>query len=152
MKHPEMFYLLEEGDVFHLGDRDLIVQEVPGHTLGSIGLLDEKNHVFFSGDGIGSNAIYQQLEYSTSLVVFRETLKKLIKKFEAMPDVKIYTQHQSLKKVHDLTYLKKLCQITDDLITGKRKGIKLKHNAYIGSAMLVKWPILIYQYDPQKIR
>ena len=44
--------LLEEGDKVDLGDRRFTVLHLPGHSPGSIGLLDEHNGDFFSGDAI----------------------------------------------------------------------------------------------------
>jgi glyoxylase-like metal-dependent hydrolase (beta-lactamase superfamily II) len=43
---------LVDGDVVDLGDRTLEVLHLPGHTPGSIGLLDEKNRILFTGDVI----------------------------------------------------------------------------------------------------
>ncbi|CAN5505975.1 MBL fold metallo-hydrolase [soil metagenome] len=41
---------LEDGDIIDLGDRTLSVVHLPGHTPGSIGLLDASNRTLFSGD------------------------------------------------------------------------------------------------------
>ena len=44
--------VLEEGHVFDLGDRSLRVLHFPGHTPGSIGLIDERARILFSGDTV----------------------------------------------------------------------------------------------------
>ena len=44
--------LVEEGDVLDLGDRKLAVLHLPGHTSGSIGLIEEKNGLLFTGDTV----------------------------------------------------------------------------------------------------
>jgi glyoxylase-like metal-dependent hydrolase (beta-lactamase superfamily II) len=75
---------LREGFVFDLGDRRFRVYEVPGHSLGSIVLLDEANGDLFAGDAVGSNrptivdALWMQMDgmllidqYLSSLQVFR---------------------------------------------------------------------------------
>nr|MCR5178683.1 MBL fold metallo-hydrolase [Lachnospiraceae bacterium] len=41
---------IHEGDVIDLGDRPLRIIDIPGHTPGSIAILDEKNRVLISGD------------------------------------------------------------------------------------------------------
>ncbi len=41
---------LEEGHIFNLGDRRLKVMALPGHTPGSIALLDVENKLLFTGD------------------------------------------------------------------------------------------------------
>lgn len=43
---------LEQGNRVDLGDRQFTVLLLPGHSPGSIGLLDERNGDFFSGDAI----------------------------------------------------------------------------------------------------
>ncbi len=53
---PELI-AIEEGYVFDLGDRKLEVYHVPGHTPGSISLLDRKNRINFSGDACNTNTV-----------------------------------------------------------------------------------------------
>ena len=52
VKAAEPSTVLEEGHVFDLGDRSLRVLHFPGHTAGSIGLIDEKARILFSGDTV----------------------------------------------------------------------------------------------------
>lgn len=52
-KQPELLPI-QEGYVFDLGDRKLEVVETPGHTKGSICLLDAKNKLLFTGDNDNS--------------------------------------------------------------------------------------------------
>ncbi|HEV2400466.1 MAG TPA: MBL fold metallo-hydrolase [Candidatus Sulfotelmatobacter sp.] len=47
---------IHEGDRIDLGDRSLIIHEVPGHTNGSLVVFDEKNGWLFTGDSYGSNS------------------------------------------------------------------------------------------------
>lgn len=47
---------IHEGDRVDLGDRSLVIYETPGHTKGSIVILDEKNGYLFTGDSYGSNS------------------------------------------------------------------------------------------------
>ncbi len=47
-----------DGDIIHLGGRDVRVIELPGHTPGSIALLDEKYRALFSGDPIQDGRIF----------------------------------------------------------------------------------------------
>ena len=52
---PSKVIDIREGYAFDLGSRRLDAYEVPGHTPGSIVLLDEANGLLFSGDAVGSN-------------------------------------------------------------------------------------------------
>jgi glyoxylase-like metal-dependent hydrolase (beta-lactamase superfamily II) len=47
---------IHEGERIDLGDRSLLIYEVPGHTPGSIVVFDEKNGWLFTGDSYGSNS------------------------------------------------------------------------------------------------
>ncbi len=49
---------LWEGDRIDLGKRSLEVLFLPGHTPGSIALLDAENRVLFSGDSVQAGTIY----------------------------------------------------------------------------------------------
>ena len=43
---------VDEGDVIDLGDRSFVVLHTPGHSAGSICLLDDANGTLFTGDAI----------------------------------------------------------------------------------------------------
>ncbi|MBN1639720.1 MAG: MBL fold metallo-hydrolase, partial [Anaerolineae bacterium] len=74
---------VDEGHAFDLGDRQLTVYHIPGHSKGCLVLLDDKDGILFSGDAIGSNgativdALWLQMsedtvdEYLSALQVFR---------------------------------------------------------------------------------
>ena len=46
---------LYHGDIIDLGNRELEIIDLPGHTSGSIALLDKKYRILFSGDSIQRN-------------------------------------------------------------------------------------------------
>lgn len=69
---------VEEGHTFELGGRSLQVVSLPGHSKGSIGLLCPEERVLYTGDAI-NGSVYLFLEGSTSLSVYRETVKKAMK-------------------------------------------------------------------------
>ncbi len=53
--------LLDDGDVVETGDRVFRVLHLPGHSPGSIGLLDERDGLLFSGDAIYDDELYDEL-------------------------------------------------------------------------------------------
>ncbi len=55
IKKMPVLHPIREGYVFDLGGRKLTVIETPGHTAGSICLLDEKARILFSGDACNIN-------------------------------------------------------------------------------------------------
>ncbi len=52
------FIPVKEGDEIDLGGRSLFVIDIPGHTPGSIALLDEKNRILVSGDSVSNSNIF----------------------------------------------------------------------------------------------
>ena len=74
---------IDEGFTFDLGDRQLTVYHIPGHSKGCLVLLDDTNGILISGDALGSNgptivdALWLQMsedgvdEYVSALQVFR---------------------------------------------------------------------------------
>ena len=68
--------LLGEGDVVDTGDRRLTVLSLPGHSPGSIGLYDERDGLFFSGDAIYDDELYDALPDSDR-AAYRATMARL---------------------------------------------------------------------------
>ena len=49
---------VDEGTVIELGERPLKIYHIPGHTKGSIAILDVKKRVLYAGDSVQSGHIY----------------------------------------------------------------------------------------------
>lgn len=64
------------GDIFDLGGRKLEVVGIPGHTPGSVALLDDQTGFFFVGDAI-NEGLWMQLPESTKLQAYLDTLHTL---------------------------------------------------------------------------
>lgn len=67
---------LVEGDVIDIGKRVLRVLALPGHSPGSIGLLDEAQGILFAGDAIYRGKIVDDLPHSDR-DAYRVTMKRL---------------------------------------------------------------------------
>lgn len=82
--HPETYCItpapltgyLDEGDVVDLGDCAFQVLHVPGHSPGSIALLDTKARTVFSGDAVYDGDLLDNL-YHSDAEVYRRTLERL---------------------------------------------------------------------------
>ena len=77
-KMPEYFGFLRDKDVVQLGDRELLVIETPGHTKGSICILDIKNRYLFSGDTVCNNEILVYFDHSTTVEDVKISDEKLL--------------------------------------------------------------------------
>ncbi|KAM9097609.1 acyl-coenzyme A thioesterase MBLAC2 isoform 1-T1 [Sarcophilus harrisii] len=69
-----------QGDVISLGDRQLTVMHMPGHSRGSICLLDKDRKILFSGDVVYDGAMIDWLPYSriNDYIVTCERLIELV--------------------------------------------------------------------------
>ena len=76
---------LYDGDVISLGDRELEVIHVPGHTYGTLVFLDRKERILFSGDACNINTLLG-LYGSTSAEEYLDGLRHL-KTYESAYDV-----------------------------------------------------------------
>lgn len=111
---PEDYPLLpvKEGTVFGLGGRNLEVLHIPGHTPGSIALIDRKNRTLFSGDSVQSGSIYM-FGKGRNLEQFRSSMQKLLKMKDCFDTV--YPCHHGIPVSPD---------ILKSLIGGAEKALK----------------------------
>jgi hydroxyacylglutathione hydrolase len=70
---------LEPGTKIDLGDRQIQVIDFPGHTPGSICLLDTEGRVLFAGDSIVATPVWMYLKHSGTIATYLEGVKNLIK-------------------------------------------------------------------------
>ena len=64
-----------EGDVLDLGDRRFTVLHLPGHSPGSIGLLDEQG-VLIAGDAVYEGTLVDDLPHSDR-AAYRRTMRRI---------------------------------------------------------------------------
>ena len=69
--------ILAEGDRVDLGDRSFTVLHLPGHSPDSIGLYDEKEGTFFSGDAVYDDTLLDDLPDSDR-AAYRRTMLRLL--------------------------------------------------------------------------
>lgn len=67
---------VKDKDIIDLGDRTLEIIAIPGHTLGSIAILDVEKRMLFAGDSVQKGFIFM-FGAHRSLECFADSLKKL---------------------------------------------------------------------------
>lgn len=80
VQEPKNVDYLQEGQIFDLGGRYLEVINTPGHTKGSICLLDKENKYLFSGDMVCNREILIYLEESEDVETVRDQMRKLLQR------------------------------------------------------------------------
>lgn len=108
---------IEHGDKLDLGERELEIIGLPGHTPGSIAVLDVKNRVLISGDPIQDGNIYM-FGVQRELHAYVLSLKRL-ETYKDRFDT-IYPAHGSFPVSPDL--IAPLCTGVERILAGKVPG------------------------------
>ena len=112
---------LADGEIIDLGNRKLEVVYLPGHTPGSIGLIDLDNRAFFSGDVVQNSNIYMFGVHRElhAFIVSLEKLEKMTDKFDI-----IYGSHGDISVSPDIIPVLK--KGAEDLLAGRLTGVPMK--------------------------
>ena len=76
LRYPD-FLPLSDGQIFSLGGLELQAYLFPGHTPGEIVLLDRKDRILFSGDGV-LEQLWLQLPESLSVKEQKKSMERLL--------------------------------------------------------------------------
>lgn len=119
-KEKKSFTPIEDGNIISLGNRELEVIHLPGHTKGSIGLLETKTGLLFIGDSICSARVMLSFPYSTNISKYRNSLQNLE---ERKSDIKsIFAGHPQLPM--DASYIKRYIDICEMVLTSQKGAAK----------------------------
>ena len=107
-----------DGDVFDLGGKQIEVSHMPGHTPGSIVLLDRKVGNCYSGDAFGANHVWLQLKPLSPLQTYVHSCLKMEKLMDG-GITKVYCGHYVyIKKPYDKSYITTMRELAEALING----------------------------------
>lgn len=123
---------VKEGDRIDLGDRVLEIIDIPGHTPGSIAILDEKYRVLYIGDTVQDGMIYMMSE-RRNMPAYIESLKHL-SKYEDRYDC-LYPSHGTIPVTKDL--IPKLMDGATKILEGKATGVPT--DFFTGKIMVYKF-------------
>lgn len=119
-----------EGDVLDLGGRPLKIVELPGHTPGSIAVLDVNARVLYGGDPIQDGNIFMFGE-RRSLTMYVQSLSRLWKNYRGEFD-RVYPSHGSIPV--DAEIIPKLIEAAKSILAGTAAGEK---KAFMGREITV---------------
>ena len=111
---------IREGDRIDLGGKTLEIVEVPGHTAGSILLIDRDEKICYAGDTIIEH-VWLFLEESLSIDVYLKSLKKARKILTEAGIEKIYNGHFCHKPI-TTDKLDIIIEGVESIVAGKAKG------------------------------
>ena len=118
---PKLRFLYDD-QTFDLGSRALQVIALPGHSPGSICLLDSETNLLFTGDSILAGPIWLHLDESLPLQTFLDHLCQLQRQRDTFSGL--------LPSHGDLSKLPLPTTTLDDLVTGIQR---ILHNEISGS-------------------
>ncbi|MBN1396534.1 MAG: MBL fold metallo-hydrolase [Bacteroidetes bacterium] len=109
---------VKDGDIFDLGGTKIEVSHMPGHTPGSIVLLDRKTGNCYSGDAFGANHVWLQLKPLSPMQTYVNSCIKMEKLMDS-GITKVYCGHYVYaKKPYDKSYITTMRQLAEGLING----------------------------------
>jgi glyoxylase-like metal-dependent hydrolase (beta-lactamase superfamily II) len=132
---------VHDGQMFDLGDRKIEVIHTPGHTAGSICLLDHKDSVLYSGD-TNNGLAWLHTPDALPLEVYMQSLEKLLNR----------TEFHTLYPGHDLPYdrgfIKEQIECVRQIIAGECVGVPYDT---LAGARVCGYGRARIAYDPEKI-
>ena len=133
---------VREGDVIDLGDRPLRIIDIPGHTPGSIAIIDEKNRIMIGGDSVEDGNVFMFGE-RRNIDRYIESMKHLLEFTDSFDT--IYAMHGSFPVKNDL--IEKLIEGAQLIKDGKADGSAV--DVFGTTVLLYKFPYAGFLCDPQ---
>ena len=130
--------------IFDLGGRTIEVIHVPGHTKGSICLLDKKQKLLFTGDSFGA-PIWLHPQDALSVETYRRSVIKLLERQK---------EFTTLLPGHgpalDKAFMKEQLACADQIISGECKGEP--YESFAGKGMVCSYQRAKIAFDPHRIK
>ena len=140
---PTVLKPVREGRVFDLGNRKLEVIEVPGHTPGSICLLDKQNKLLFAGDN-SNLLVWLFLNNSEPLEIYLQSLKKLNARNE---------EYNTIFPGHgdpiDKTFIEEQIGCVENILKGSCSPTN--YQSTVGNALLCTYKRSSVAYSPNNL-
>jgi glyoxylase-like metal-dependent hydrolase (beta-lactamase superfamily II) len=136
---------LSDGMLLDLGGRTLEVICTPGHTPGSVCLLDIERRQLFSGDTVCDEGVLLHLDHSNSVETFKESILRLKAASERFRT--IWPAHHALSLDH--SWLDEYITCADQIIAGTAETVQT--SSAIGSGLSTKFGRIGLVYRPDNI-
>lgn len=128
------FIPLYDGSKINLGNFDVTVIRLSGHTYGSVMFVDSYHKVVFCGDAVG-HYLWLFLPFSTSIKEYKEELVRVKKELAPFADYKFLGGHcnadgtvQSVLTIETFSDMSELC---DKILKGTADVQKVKQLSFL---------------------
>lgn len=135
---------VKDGHTFDLGGRLIEVIHVPGHTPGSICLLDHKDKVLYTGDN-DNTLVWLHPQDALPLDIYLQSLKKLQKREKEFTT--LFPGHgDAIEK----SFIQDQIECAEQIIAGKCTG--KPYDSFVGKGVVCKYKRAQIVYDPAKLK
>ncbi len=141
---PPVLVEVKDGYVFDLGGRKLEVIEVPGHTPGSICILDAAHKLLFAGDN-DNQLVWLFLSNSTPLEIYLQSLQKLNKRVAEFDT--IMPGHGAPLKSD---FVAEQIACAQSILDGSCS--ERPYKSFAGNAMMCSYKSASIAFDPKNLR
>ena len=117
---PSRHVPLPESIYIELGNRKVRILQTPGHTAGSICLLDENNGWLFAGDMICRDGVLLNFPESTTVETYVRSISMLKDLADKEQITTIFPGHQITPL--DVSFIDLCLRICDDILNGRISG------------------------------
>ncbi|WP_298832544.1 MBL fold metallo-hydrolase [uncultured Planococcus sp.] len=124
-------HFIKEGHIFDLGERQLETIWTPGHSTGSVCLLDKENRQLFGADTVCAQGVLLHLNHSEPVASFKESLNKLYSRKDEFDA--IYPGHHDVPI--DAEYIREYIECADLIMSGEAAAVPLPESV-LGSGYL----------------
>jgi hydroxyacylglutathione hydrolase len=149
------YHFMKEGDVFDLGNRQLEVYLMPGHTPGSIILIDKADGVCYSGDAFGSGQVWLQLVPHTPMKEYLRSCQRMENLMKEQRISQIYCGHYPfLKRTLGIDYILEMKAVAQKLADGDISEAKEYPGPKVGcdNPMIIGEGNAMIVFDPTTIK
>lgn len=136
---------IKEGYIFDLGGRKLEVIEVPGHTHGSICLLDTGNKILFAGDNTNA-LVWLFLKDCYPLEVYLKSLQKVERR---MNEYNIIMTGHNVPL--DKRFISEQIACVKSILDGTCSPVPYNYSSFTAGALLCKYKTAEVAYDPNNL-
>lgn len=133
-----------DGHIFDLGNRKIQVIHVPGHTKGSICLLDQQEKLLFTGDN-NNMLVWLHPQDAQPLETYLHSLRKLWSR-----EKEYATLHPGHGEPIDKAFIREQIRCVEHIIAGTCVG--KPYDSFVGKGLLCSYKRAKVVYDPAKIK
>jgi hydroxyacylglutathione hydrolase len=137
---------LHDGMIFDLGDRHVEVIATPGHSKGSVCLLDIEKRQLFSGDTLSAVGVLLAIDHACSVRVLSESMLKL-KRLSERFDL-VWSGHHNVPVNKDV--IPNYLDCCADILTGK--GEPIIEDIPMGKICIMENGPISIAYFPDRIQ